>query len=201
MGAHQFIRNTSSLTNLTLPQFAEWNPDANLQSLRKGEVVCIGYVFALVGMSKILTLHRAPGDVYTPYALTASPTIFTTTAHPALPTPNGTIHNCGLYHEVVSGDYCNLISLNYSITFSDLIDMNPSLDSSCSNLMRGLKPLLQSLCIPRLTQTRVRLLRSTGKWYQRPAPDDDSSTKICHSVFKWWQFKLFIDKRNDRTNS
>jgi len=68
----------------------------------------------------------------------ANPTIFTTTAKAPAATPSGTIANCGLYYTVQPNDYCNLVALNFSITFGQLIDYNPSLDSACSNLLLGM---------------------------------------------------------------
>lgn len=67
----------------------------------------------------------------------AAPSVYTTTATPVDPTPSGTIPNCGYYYAVQPGDYCNLISLNFSITFNQLVDMNPQLNSNCSNLLAG----------------------------------------------------------------
>ncbi|GAB7349050.1 hypothetical protein MBLNU459_g8014t3 [Dothideomycetes sp. NU459] len=92
------------------------------KNLIVGEVVCIG----------------PPGGAYTPVtASVASPTVYTTTATPAVHTPYGTVPNCGLYYEAQSGDECNTITLAYSITLSDLYAMNPSLDANCTNLEVG----------------------------------------------------------------
>lgn len=60
--------------------------------------------------------------------------MYTTTAHPALPTAPGTIPNCGLYYNTVLGDYCQMIAMNFSITFDQFRAMNPQVDSNCSNL-------------------------------------------------------------------
>ena len=48
MGIIEFLESyTNSPTlNITLTQFAAWNPPTNLQMLTRGEVVRIGYVFA-----------------------------------------------------------------------------------------------------------------------------------------------------------
>lgn len=83
------------------------------------------------------TAHSPPGGAYVPPATTApvaNPTVYTTTAIPALPTPPGTISNCGLYYNTQSGDYCNMIAMNFSITFDQLRAMNPQIDANCSNL-------------------------------------------------------------------
>lgn len=51
-----------------------------------------------------------------------------------MPTPPGTIPNCGLYYNTVLGDYCQMIAMNFSITFDQFRAMNPQVDSNCSNL-------------------------------------------------------------------
>ncbi|KAI9877824.1 MAG: hypothetical protein M1830_002721 [Pleopsidium flavum] len=124
IGVIQLLQTTPTYSNITLTQFVAWNPSLDINNLRPGEVVCIG----------------PPGGAYVPPATTvapASPTVYTTTAKPIGPTPKGAIPNCGKYYEVQPGDYCNLIALNSSITFSQLINMNPSIDSNCTNLLAG----------------------------------------------------------------
>ncbi|PSK36695.1 hypothetical protein B9Z65_1878 [Elsinoe australis] len=137
VGASRFLANHPEYGAITLSQFLAWNPSAYALQLRAGEYVCIG----------------PPGGAYVPPASTvmqANPTVFTTTMKAPAPTPTGTIPNCGLYYTVKSGDYCNLVALNFSITFSQLIDMNPSLDSACSNLLLG-----YSYCVGAVNGTTV----------------------------------------------
>ena len=109
-------------TNFTRTQFLTWNPSIDTRFIGAGEVFCVG----------------PPGGLYEPIVDgPAQPTIRTTTASHAQPTPPGTVDNCGLYYTVQPGDYCQAIALRFGITFSGLVDMNPSLDSSCSNLLAG----------------------------------------------------------------
>jgi len=42
-GTGSLLLSEPQLANVTLPQFAAWNPDVLLSQLRGGEVVCIGY--------------------------------------------------------------------------------------------------------------------------------------------------------------
>ncbi|ETS76495.1 hypothetical protein PFICI_11882 [Pestalotiopsis fici W106-1] len=108
--------------NITMTQFKTWNPYLFSNTLKNGEAVCVG----------------PEGGAYVPPTATAAvPSVYTTTATPSNPTPTGTIDNCGLYYTVQSGDYCDLLCLQFSLTFSDFINMNPSIDSACSNLLLG----------------------------------------------------------------
>ncbi|RMZ76860.1 hypothetical protein DV738_g4695, partial [Chaetothyriales sp. CBS 135597] len=107
--------------NITEPQFFRWNPYVGL-NLDKDVLVCVG----------------PPGGFFTPvHASPAEPTAYTSTASPSLPTQTGTTANCGKYHSVTLGEDCNTITLNHSITFSDLRAMNPSINAECSNLLWG----------------------------------------------------------------
>ncbi|CZR65826.1 uncharacterized protein PAC_15726 [Phialocephala subalpina] len=82
--------------------------------------------------------HRPPGGVYIPpIATVATPSVYITTAIPASPTPSGTITNCGLYYTVEAGDDCSFVSEKFGLTFSDFINLNPSIDSACPNLILG----------------------------------------------------------------
>lgn len=110
-------------TNFTQTQFLTWNTFINTALITPGDSVCVG----------------PSGGEYVPsgVASQAAPSVYLTTSTPAYPTPPGSVPNCGLWYEVQSGDYCDLIALNFSLTFSQLVDLNPSLDSTCSNLWVG----------------------------------------------------------------
>ena len=60
--------------------------------------------------------------------------IYRTPPGPTLP---GTASNCGNYYLVQSGDSCDTISLNYSISYALLVNLNPSINSGCTNLLSG----------------------------------------------------------------
>ena len=78
----------SQYTNFTQIQFLTWNPFVNTRLIKTGDTVCVG----------------PPGGAYVPagVATQASPSVYTTTATPAYPTPSGAISNCGLWYEVCS---------------------------------------------------------------------------------------------------
>ncbi|KAJ6086049.1 LysM domain protein [Penicillium sp. IBT 16267x] len=52
-------------------------------------------------------------------------------------TVSGTTSDCYEWHVVVSGDYCALLESEYGITFAQLQDWNPNLNSACGNLVLG----------------------------------------------------------------
>lgn len=112
----------AQFSNFTKSQFLAWNQYIDTRIISNGDAVCVG----------------PPGGIYVPPSATvATPSIYTSTATAADPTRTGTIPNCGRYYEVQTGDDCNMIAMNFSLTFSDLINMNPSIDSACSNLWVG----------------------------------------------------------------
>ncbi|KAF2121004.1 hypothetical protein BDV96DRAFT_641641 [Lophiotrema nucula] len=159
--------NTTSLstvirqyTNFTQQQFLGWNKYINTDVISYGETICVG----------------PPGGIYiTPNGTQADPSVYTTTGTHPSPTPVGTIPNCGLYYEVVDGDYCNLIALKFSITFSALINMNPSLDSACSNLLLG-----YDYCVAPVNGTGVPVVTST----RQPGQSTTSSSKPTSGSIK-----------------
>ena len=56
---------------------------------------------------------------------------------PPSPTPFGTTSQCGRYYEVQSGDYCQQISLNNTISVPLFQEINPSINTDCTNLEPG----------------------------------------------------------------
>jgi LysM repeat protein len=172
--------------NFTEPQFFRWNPWVGLQ-LEKDELVCVG----------------PPNGFFTPVQATpAQPTEYTTTATPTMPTQTGTVSNCGRYHSVVLGEDCNTIALNYSITFSDLRAMNPSIDTTCSNLLWGfdyciavvdgssLPPETTPTPVPAPGPTTPGVTQTCYKWYGVVSGDDcDKITRangVSFAQFREW---------------
>ncbi|KAK7039900.1 hypothetical protein R3P38DRAFT_2696023 [Favolaschia claudopus] len=68
--------------------------------------------------------NGAPGPVPTPTAIVPPPG----------QTPPGTTSNCGAWYLVSPGDICTKVALNNSITFPDLVTLNPELNDDCTNL-------------------------------------------------------------------
>ncbi|KIJ58950.1 carbohydrate-binding module family 50 protein [Hydnomerulius pinastri MD-312] len=106
--------------NLTQAQFFALNPElySNCTNLVLGDAYCV---------------EAIPTSTTTS---TGTPTPTTTTS--ASPTPTniepGSWTNCTQYYNVQSGDNCNVIEDKYNITFSDLLQWNPEINTTCSNL-------------------------------------------------------------------
>lgn len=111
------------VANITQAQLKSWNPsiDAGCYNLDSmvGDNVCIS----------------KPGGTYTmPASITATATQASTTA--AVPTNVASDTNtiCAEYYSTISGDYCNLILVKYSISLADFLYLNPSVNENCTNL-------------------------------------------------------------------
>ncbi|KAF7553408.1 hypothetical protein G7Z17_g3645 [Cylindrodendrum hubeiense] len=110
--------------NITMTQFMAWNPHIDSRNIRTGSVVCVG----------------PPGGTYIPASTTvalANPTSFITTAIPQQANPPNTMADCGKYYEVVEGDSFALIAVSNGLTFGDLQNMNPSIDTIHGTLLVG----------------------------------------------------------------
>ena len=91
---------------------------------------------------------------------------YTTTAIPSLETPPGTVANCGLYHDTVVGEYCNMIAMNYSITFDQFKAMNPQINANCSNLWAN-----ASYCVALVSGTSTTTTSPTSPPTWTPIPN------------------------------
>ncbi|KAF2732645.1 hypothetical protein EJ04DRAFT_496499 [Polyplosphaeria fusca] len=170
--------------NMSFTQFMRWNTAASHSRIWPGDYICTGppggaYVAALV-----------PGS-------TGGKPVYTTTATPAKETPPGTIKNCGHYYDTISGDYCQMIAMNFSITFDQLRTMNPQLDTDCLNLwanasycvatVRGstLTPITLSSTSMKPSSTSVKpSSTSTAKVTAAPpAPTQSGASKAC---YEWY---------------
>ncbi|KAK8048097.1 LysM domain-containing protein [Apiospora saccharicola] len=117
----------SSLTKqygMSESQLRAWNPviDAGCYNLKQmeGDQLCID----------------KPGGV--PY-VTPGPTVIApsipTTAAPVPTNIAGQTNNyCGRFYEAKLGDYCNLITMRFSISLDDFIFLNPAVNENCTNL-------------------------------------------------------------------
>lgn len=118
--AEQYSNSTYNVTTL---QFFSWNQ--NIQ-----------------GSCDDLAIQRvckgAPGGTFaSPTASIYAPTGtggYYTTATAAVPTQSGSIADCGLYYEVVSGDTCSTVALRAGINFTQLQEYNTYLSDDCTNL-------------------------------------------------------------------
>ena len=51
---------------------------------------------------------------------------------------SGATKNCGRYYQVQSGDICQLVALNNTISIALFEAINPSINAECTNLVPGL---------------------------------------------------------------
>jgi len=163
----QLIAPDGPYPNISFTQFMRWNSAAVHQRVLPGDYICIGppggsYVAELV-----------PGA-------TGGKPVYTTTALPAKETPPGTIANCGHYYDVVSGDYCQMIAMNFSVTFDVLRDMNPQLDADCLNLWAN-----ASYCVATVrgsTLTPITFSSTSVPSASTTNPPPSSSVELSSSV-------------------
>ncbi|GIJ85588.1 hypothetical protein Asppvi_004447 [Aspergillus pseudoviridinutans] len=158
-----------------------WNAAALHEPVFPGDTICIG----------------PPGGAYAPPPAPApvSPNAtYTTTAVPALGTPPGTVANCGLYYDTVTGDDCNMIAMKFSITFNQLRLMNPQINTDCTNLWAN-----TSYCVALVSGTTVTTTASssvsptptpsstgtspTSTTLAPPAPTQPGATSSC---YEWY---------------
>jgi hypothetical protein len=79
-----------------------------------------------------------PGPQYQPpSAISLAP--ITATAAAPVPSNARDLSNreCGMWYEVSSGDYCNLLVLRFGISLPDFIFLNPTINANCTNLLLG----------------------------------------------------------------
>ena len=103
-------------------------------------------------------------------------------------TPSGTITNCGLYYEVQSGDECNTVALNFTITLAQLLEMNPAINSTCGNLEIGV-----DYCVATVEGTTITVAppsstssvsaTTTSTFVAAPTQTVTGTTSEC---YKWY---------------
>lgn len=117
--------------------------------------------------------------------------VYTTTAIPAMQTPLGTMKNCGHYYDVVSGDYYQMIAMNFSITFDVLRTMNPQLGTNCTNLWAN-----ASYCVATVrgsTLTPVSVLVRSRDCYLTLSPISDYFIVDAGAFSECDQASLVVD--------
>ncbi|TQV97383.1 LysM domain-containing protein [Cordyceps javanica] len=135
-----------------------------------------GYPVAMCNSGKTYTV---PGVVWNgtaiPYATATQTAVYaTTTVHAPGPIPSGTTKQCGRYYEVKTGDYCQLIALNNTITVTLFGSINPSINSGCTNLIPGF-----FYCVfPALGWNDTKI--TTSSYVTPPAPTPSGSTSNCY---------------------
>ncbi|KAF2719531.1 carbohydrate-binding module family 50 protein [Polychaeton citri CBS 116435] len=102
---------------ITFAQFYQWNPSVGSDCTN----LWLGYAYCVEGPA--------------PSTTSTKPT--STGSGPASPTQSGIASNCDKYYTVVSGDSCDKIETQYSITFQQLYAWNPAIGSNCQSLWVG----------------------------------------------------------------
>ncbi|KAJ6045686.1 carbohydrate-binding module family 50 protein [Penicillium canescens] len=115
-------------TSTSFQQLVAWNPSLGsyCTNLLSGENICVS---PPGGVQNLTTIAGATATQTGIYA--------TTTASRPSPVATGTTLDCGKYYQVQAGDNCQLISLNQTISIVLLEEINPDIDSTCSNLELG----------------------------------------------------------------
>ncbi|KAJ5113891.1 carbohydrate-binding module family 50 protein [Penicillium angulare] len=115
-------------TSTSFQQLVAWNPalGSYCTNLLSGENICVS---PPGGVQNLTTIAGATATQTGIYA--------TTTASRPNPVATGTTLDCGKYYQVSSGDNCQLISLNQTISLDLFEEINPDIDSACSNLELG----------------------------------------------------------------
>ncbi|RDB24798.1 hypothetical protein Hypma_007466 [Hypsizygus marmoreus] len=151
---------------LTFAQLVSYNPSINLDctNLLSDTNICIG----------------ASGATYTPTTIPGATSTTsgyaTATVTPPGSIPFGTTRNCGKFYEVNSGDNCQQISLNNSITVDLFEQANPSVNADCTNLTPGL-----FYCIwPTANWNATNPGETTSTIAPPPGPTPIGSTPNCY---------------------
>ncbi|KAK6528315.1 hypothetical protein TWF281_009558 [Arthrobotrys megalospora] len=105
-------------------------------------------------------------------------------ADTAIPAPGaiakGTTRNCGKWYQVANEDICQIISLKMKIALSLFSDINPSVNSDCSNLVVGLWYCVQPIEDWRGSADGP----ATRTTVAPPAPTESGASPACYEWHK-----------------
>ncbi|KAK3334067.1 hypothetical protein B0T19DRAFT_459629 [Cercophora scortea] len=113
-------------TSSDFQRLVAWNPAINsfCSNLIAGQNICISPPGGEASYTTITGITPTQTGVYA-----------TATAARPDPVARGTTRSCGRYYQVQQGDYCQLVAMNQTISLGLFLAINPSIDSSCSNLL------------------------------------------------------------------
>ena len=100
----------------------------------------------------------------------------TATVMPPSPTPFGTTAQCGRYYQAQSGDYCQRISLNNTISVPLFEQINPSINHDCTNLKPGFH-----YCVFPTQNWNQTLGGASSVTVGAPAPTPSGTTTTCYT--------------------
>ncbi|CAG8971987.1 hypothetical protein HYALB_00003325 [Hymenoscyphus albidus] len=124
VGVNSTCKEIAKAANITESQLKAWNPSINAGCYNvekmNGTQVCIS----------------GPGTPYVvPHAtVTLAPSIASTAVAVPTDAADAVNRNCGRWYHAVSGDYCNLLTLRFSISLQDFVFLNPPINENCTNL-------------------------------------------------------------------
>lgn len=158
---------------LPMQQFLAWNPSINsgCTNLLADTDICVSIPGGEVWNGT--TVAGATGAQTAVYA--------TSTVAPAGPTALGTTSQCGKYYDVQPGDICELIALNNTILVPLFEAINPSVNSSCGNLVPGLYYCVWPTAEWNLTATSNGTTTMTT--VSAPGPTASGASSSC---YRWY---------------
>lgn len=141
----------TSSDGISLLQLQTWNPSLNqaCTNLLSGTNICVGIPggqmwngTTIAGATTTQTAAYATATV-APQGATAAgtyiePEVCLKLEGYYLTINLGTTAKCGEYYKVQSGDICQLVALNNTISIALFEAINPSINSDCTNLVPGL---------------------------------------------------------------
>lgn len=102
----------------------------------------------------------------------------TATVPPPSNIAKGTTQSCGKYYTVQSGDSCSLIALNNTIAIGLFENVNPSVNSACTNLIAGLAYCVFPTADWNGTDSSGG--DTTSTYVTAPAPTPTGTTSNCY---------------------
>ncbi|KAL8671163.1 MAG: hypothetical protein Q9168_004340 [Polycauliona sp. 1 TL-2023] len=147
--------------------FSGYNPTINSQcsNLLSGVNVCVS---PAAGAYTPTTIAGATVTQVGVYA--------TATVMPPSPTPFGTTAQCGRYYQAQSGDYCQRISLNNTISVPLFEQINPSINRDCTNLNPGFY-----YCVFPTQNWNETASGASSVTVGAPAPTPSGTTNTCYT--------------------
>jgi LysM repeat protein len=159
----------SDSVGISLQSFFGYNPTINVYctNLILGQNVCLSPPGGSYNATTIA------GSIPTQTAIYATSTVVA----PG-PTAHGTTANCGKYYQVQSGDFCQVVALNQTISLPLFEAINPDIDLKCDNLVPGLW-----YCVSPLQYWNQTGTPTTPVDVPPPTTTPDGSTDDC---FQWY---------------
>ncbi|KAL8918130.1 MAG: hypothetical protein Q9172_005557 [Xanthocarpia lactea] len=166
-GCTNLVAGSTIAHGVSYSTFSGYNPTINGQcsNLLSGINVCISPAAGTYTPSTIAGATVTQVGVYA-----------TTTIMPPSPTPFGTTAQCGRYYQAQSGDYCQQISLNNSISVPLFEAINPSINDACTNLNPGFY-----YCVFPTQNWNETSSGASSITVAAPAPTPSGTTNACYT--------------------